>query len=337
MQNIIIYVGIVLFIYICYYLDINASSVCQINIKTFIYLAIIFVFVLFILRWLRSKNAKWIEGMKALAAREIYTNGMFGSADGPWDPDVVQKFINFQYTRNTNVVFDMTIIQQQATQKEAEEYLKNGEWTWSKETENLYLEQISQNNYIKIPGKKSLSEVKRIYNEKAILQFLTMHEAEGDFLINGVYVPSDDDTNTNTNSNPNPTPNSGFGTFGVNSGLEPDKKKDIVGCGLSSTNANATPVLQRISGDPKKKNSFVDFNILPDIIKGFTFHNKPCNPCVALKFPPDYSCAFSLDNKKNSPVWESVWGLTPSSTDERQNDIKRIHDNDYIHAVTGWF
>jgi hypothetical protein len=330
MQNIIIYVGIVLFIYICYYLDINASSVCQINIKTFIYLAIIFVFVLFIIRWLRSKNAKWIEGMKALAAREIYTNGMFGSADGPWDPDVVQKFINFQYARNTNVVFDMTIIQQQATQKEAEDYLKNGEWTWSKETENLYLEKITQNNYMKIPGKKSLSEVKRIYNEKAILQFLTMHEPEGEFLINGVYVPSDDDTNTNTTV-------TGVGTFGVNSGLEPDKKKDIIGCGLSSTNANATPVLQRVSGDPKKKNSFVDFNILPDIIKGFTFHNKPCNPCVALKFPPDYSCAFSLDNKKNSPVWESVWGLTPSSTDERQNDIKRIHDNEYIHAVSGWF
>ena len=341
-KNILIGVGILFVLYTFYYLDIqiDASKVCQVNgmqIKTFFYLFILLVFVLFLLHWLKTKNSTWIEGLQALSAREVYTNGMFGTTQSspelpdPWDPEVVKKFVQFQSVHNANVIFDMIIIQQQATQKEAEDFLKKGEWTWSKETEDLYLEKVSRSKYVKGLGHRTLPKLKSVYNEKAILQFIAMSdEPESDLLIKGVYVPNEPDTR--------PEPESGFGTFGVNSGLEPDKSKDLIRCSVSSENTNSTPTMIRLPNDPKKKKSLVDFHQLPELIKGFTFHKEPCNPCVALKFPPDYSCAFSLKKDENSPAWESVWGTTPSSigVSERQKDIKRIHDNDYVHAVSGW-
>lgn len=52
---------------------------------------------------------------------------------------------------------------------------------------------------------------------------------------------------------------------------------------------------------------------IPNIMPGFSFINKPCNPCVALKYPMDTSCPFKLNMKKTgnetSLIWKKIWGL----------------------------
>jgi hypothetical protein len=74
----------------------------------------------------------------------------------------------------------------------------------------------------------------------------------------------------------------------------------------------------------------VDYNLLEDIIPGFKFLNKPCNPCVAMNEVPDYSCPFKLSLKNQSAfvsdVWQYLWNVddnplksAPSFLDENIN------------------
>jgi hypothetical protein len=48
-----------------------------------------------------------------------------------------------QQKMNPNIKFDMNIVQQQATQLEGEEFLKNGSWTWNNAVQQKYINAIS--------------------------------------------------------------------------------------------------------------------------------------------------------------------------------------------------
>jgi hypothetical protein len=43
---------------------------------------------------------------------------------------------------------------------------------------------------------------------------------------------------------------------------------------------------------------------------------QPCNPCVALKSSPEYTCPFALNTGNGydvSPIWQMLWNVTPES------------------------
>jgi len=51
---------------------------------------------------------------------------------------------------------------------------------------------------------------------------------------------------------------------------------------------------------------------IPNVINGFSFYDKSCNPCVALNYPMDTTCAFKLNLKnddKISDIWKKIWNL----------------------------
>ena len=63
--------------------------------------------------------------------------------------------------------------------------------------------------------------------------------------------------------------------------------------------------------------TLIDYHNLENIIPGFKFINKPCNPCLALNNHADYSCPFSLKTADNpsgqiSGVWNYLWNITPT-------------------------
>ena len=224
-----------------------------------------------------------------------------------------QNFLQIQNTINRNNIFDMNIINQQASQEELDYFNENGMWPWSDEVINLYTEAQSKNRYIRSTKDDSTNYVRSIYNQAAILQALSHQTKEGQMLINGVLV-----NNPNSKDFGEYLPN-GFGNFGNNSGLTEDYTKDIIKCNLVKNDEN--PSLERIIHTGKggifnqqeKKIENVDYNDLENIIPGFKFLDSPCNPCQSIRAQPNYSCPFSLQlNDKDSSVsnvWKYLWNI----------------------------
>ena len=228
-----------------------------------------------------------------------------------WSHKSMQDFLKIQYSNNPKLVFDTTQLQKQASQKELDYFLKNGMWPWSQKVIELYKDSIMNNPYVRTHPPDSVNYARKIYNQQAILQILSQQTKEGKFLINGVFLQDGVE---------NPLENlpSGFGSFGYKSGLI-TKMNDVIKCNMYKNNNN--PYLERITytgkdgitGQQTKKITQVDFKNLEKIIPGFKFLDGPCNPCSALKDPPDYSCPFRLELKNStsfvSPVWETLWQI----------------------------
>jgi hypothetical protein len=233
-----------------------------------------------------------------------------------WTDNSRANFLLVQKTINPNNIFDTEITQQQASQEEVDYFLKNGYWPWSKKVEELYKEMLEKNSYIRTYSKNEIERVKTIYNQNAILNAIALQTKEGQFLLNGVSIKSN-------SINPLENLPSGWGDFGYTSGLiEP--MDDVIKCHIDDNDKaslqkivytgkggifeqqtkNITPVLMKP----------VDHNDLEKLIPGFSFVKGRCDPCQALKSPPNYSCPFNLDISGNetdgiSPIWKYLWGL----------------------------
>jgi len=51
---------------------------------------------------------------------------------------------------------------------------------------------------------------------------------------------------------------------------------------------------------------------IPKEMPGFSFVNKPCNPCVILDDPTNYSCPFRLNvegDNEISDIWKQLWNV----------------------------
>jgi len=228
-----------------------------------------------------------------------------------WTQQSTQDFLKIQNTLHPRTVFDTIQMQKQASQEELNYFLKNGMWPWSQKVQELYKEAIMNNPYIRTAPQDAINSARKIYNQQAILQIISNQTKEGKFLINGVFL--EDGT-----SNPLEDLPSGFGSFGYSSGLI-TKMNDVIKCNLDKNDTN--PTLERITytgkdgitGQQTKKILPVDYNDLEKLIPGFTFLDGACNPCSALKDPPDYSCPFKLELKNGtsfvSPVWEYLWQI----------------------------
>ena len=228
-----------------------------------------------------------------------------------WDKKSTQDFILIQSTIHPQKIFDVNMIQNQASQEELDYFNKHGMWPWSQKTKELYKEALNTNPYIRTWPEDGLNYAQSIYNETVILRILSYQTKEGQFLLNGVLVT--DPSGNKLEDLPN-----GFGDFPYKSGLMENKSDDVIKCNMSNPQ-NAT--LERITytgkggiyGEQTSKVTQVDYNNLENIIPGFKFLDSPCNPCRAINDPPDYSCPFKLTVKNKPPfisrVWQYLWNV----------------------------
>ena len=233
---------------------------------------------------------------------EIYVNNR---VKNKWSESVIKEFIRTQAAQNQDVIFDMDMIQLQATQKEAEELIKTGMWPWSQRTQDIYFDAISRSTMSKKGSLKSMNNDRTIYNENAILQMIALNDKEGQFLIEGARIAG---------TSPSADPYSGRGTYGIHSGLISDDN-DLIQCNKGKLERLHSLGNDGITGAHVSKVSEVDYKELPNIIKGFKFIKQPCDPCVALNSPADYTCPFAIKKKGQhmpSFAWEKLWGLAES-------------------------
>lgn len=232
------------------------------------------------------------------------------SKDGFTDKSKID-FLNIQNTINKQNIFDLNILESQATQKELDYFNKNGMWPWSEKVIELYKEAVKNNPYIRTLPEDAVNYTRTIYNETAILRVLSYQTKEGQFLLNGILIK--DPEGNKIEELPN-----GFGDFPYESGLLENRTDDIIKCNLSD---DINPTLERIRytgkggifGEQRQNVSQVDYNDLEKIIPGFTFLSSPCNPCKSMSLIPDYSCPFRIKVKRKTPfisnVWQYLWGI----------------------------
>lgn len=230
-----------------------------------------------------------------------------------WNKNSSQDFLLLQNTINPNIIFDIKMIQKnQASQLELDYFNKYAKWPWSDTTKDLYLKAIKSNPFVRISPESSLEYVRTVYNETSILILLSYQTKEGQFLLNGILV--NDPSGNLMEDLPN-----GFGNFAYKSGQLENLSDDVIKCNMENPYDS---ILERITytgrgGIYEQQTSVknpVDYNDLENIIPGFTFLNKPCNPCGAINLTPDYSCPFKLEVKNKPPfvsdIFQYLWNIT---------------------------
>ncbi|NBV76533.1 MAG: hypothetical protein EBR59_11405 [Methylococcaceae bacterium] len=193
----------------------------------------------------------------------------------------------------------MDVIQNQATEEEANTLIKTGFWPWSKQTQDMYVNSIVNGQVIKIAPDESLTESMKLYNENAIKLMLSWNTKEGQLLLMGADLGA---------SNYDPL-------------FASDKNHNIIKC-HAPTSATTDPVsymekttylgTDYLSGIFKTKKEIVANADLPTVIPGFGFIKGTCNPCGPLNIHPDYGCPFNLNTKGDnsvSEIWQSLWNL----------------------------
>jgi hypothetical protein len=242
------------------------------------------------------------------------------------------NFLRIQDTINKQKVFDMNVLETQATQEELDYFNKHGKWPWSRRVINLYKESVRNNPFIRTVPEQAANYARTIYNQSAILRLLSYQTKEGDFLLNGVLVK--DPSGNSAEDLP-----SGFGEFGYSSGLLGNRSYDVIKCNLKD---DSNPKLERIRytgkggifGEQTEKVSDVSYNELEKIVPRFKFLSSPCNPCKAMSATPDYSCPFRLKVKNKSPfissVWQYLWGLNDNPLESHPSFItETVNPNEF--------
>ena len=227
-----------------------------------------------------------------------------GATRGPWPADLVEKFLQFQKVLNPNIVYDMKVLQKQATPEEVVHLFKHNQWPWSKKVQQLYEAAIAQNLYISIDPGIALTDAQSIYNQKAVIELLSFQTKEGKFLINGA-------------------------TIGHTKGL-PENINNVAVCGIDGKgNSILNKVLYTgydgFDGHMIENITPIENKDVPSVVNGFKFLKGECNPCSALNSPSDYSCPFSLnvgDGQDVSTVWKMLWGLNPSGMVGQSSETK---------------
>lgn len=205
-----------------------------------------------------------------------------------WSMDTIKQFGRYQDTVNlNNSQYNMSVLQDQASEEEAKALFSTGYWPWSEDTKKQYIEAIWQNPIIKFQPEAALDYAMKLYNESAVKQLLSWNTKEGQFLLYG--------SSNNENSK--------------------NSKKNIYKCSDDSN-----PILQKTTMNGYnlfngfKNTTTVDIPLedIPGEVSGFSFVNGPCNPCSPLNEVPDYSCAFKLNVKGDdeiSDVWKTLWSI----------------------------
>ena len=210
-----------------------------------------------------------------------------------WEPETVYNYLLTQKTNNDHIIYDPVILQQNATQEEADFFLTNGYWPWSQETKDKYIEILDKNTIVRNFAPKSVNTDQKIYPEKTIQEILAFNTPEGKFVLQ--------DAISNEKENQERAYNKGIGIFGFTSGLLNPSSNKIVGCRKLPTDQTDQPYLitpgKGTYSQVLPKARKLDYAEIPELIDGFEFTNGPCNPCTMLNLPPDYSCKFKVNKK----------------------------------------
>ena len=173
-----------------------------------------------------------------------------------WSDKTINDFLLFQKSINPGIVFDTSLIQEQASEKDALHLLRTGRWRWSPEVEELYMDAVSQNPYIRTSLQDSANNAKTIYNENAILQIIKMQSPQGQFLLYGQKMQGDPSLIQDN-------------TFGINSGLI-SKTDTVISCAVNpKTNTRQLLKTKYIGNDGlfharQFERKFIDANTEPN-------------------------------------------------------------------------
>lgn len=219
-------------------------------------------------------------------------NGFQNYNTTSWSPNLIRRFNIYQKTMNKNVnQFDLDQLQRQASPSEVEEYLKTGYWVWPDDLKNLYIEKVWANPIIKIDPQYALNYAMRIYNKNAVRELLAWNTKEGHFLLYG-------------------------GDLGVSDGM-PKNINNTIKCSTDSVDTSHMEKkvytgMNLWNGYMNSTTTTVKPEDIPKEMPGFSFVKGPCNPCVALNSPGDFSCPFKLNIKgddSTSEPWKQLWNL----------------------------
>ncbi len=261
----------------------------------------------------------WESNGKVLS---LYGSGL-GNGSGianSWSKTTILQFIEFQKTKNPLLIFDMDIVQRNASESEVIELLTTGMWPWSPVVKQIYIDTIVRDTNRQINPKDSMEKDRSIYCEAIMKNMLSFNAPEGKFLLYGVLVKN------RSGSGPGSiAESSGEGTYGENSGLI-SHTQDLIRCRGSSgmqriTWSEHSGIAVR-SGVRVKTVENLNYTDLPSVIPGFSFLDGPCNPCDALSDDPlkKYRCPFVLERndgnggyykgiKAVSDIWRVLWGF----------------------------
>jgi hypothetical protein len=209
-----------------------------------------------------------------------------------WSPDLINRFTIYQQTVNENAnQFNLDQLQQQASPAEAEQYLKTGYWNWSDTLKNLYVDKVLHNTIIKINPQYALDYAMKIYNKNAVTELLAWNTKEGQFLLYGGNIGHSKGMPKHMNN-----------TITCSSDLNMEKKV-YTGMNLWNGYMNSTTTIVKPEDIPKE-------------MPGFSFINNPCNPCLALNSPGEFSCPFRINSKGDDSIsepWKQLWNLQYSN------------------------
>jgi hypothetical protein len=253
---------------------------------------VVLLFIILGVSYIHFKYAIALALFFIILSRVAWTNSSLkeGFAANSWSDDLVAKFLKFQKVLNPNVVFDMKVVQQQASPDEVEYLFKHNKWPWSKQVIDIYKQAVAENSFVKVDPGISMIDAQRIYNEMAMKQILSFGTKEGTFLLNGVVIGHNKKMPSNVNDV-------------VRCGTDPKTKRSVV----EKVVYNG---YDSISGAMNKTVTNVGVGKIPGLVNGFKFLNGPCNPCSPLDNPPNYSCPFSLNTGNGAevtPIWKLLW------------------------------
>ena len=222
----------------------------------------------------------------------VFVIACLGTSQENFTSESETKFLELQKTINPNIQFNMTEIDKQVSQQDLDEFIRNGYWTWSPETQRLYKEALSTNPYVKSEDPdKAMKKAQTIYNEQIIIQILSSQTPEGRFLMNGMDIMRE-------------IPDSGFGNYPYEAGMKEQEPESTVRCYQSEEKGYSLT-------DKDKKT--IDYNQLESLVPGFKFINGACDPCDALN--QNYNCPFKVTDKTSS-VWSQIGRLSYATPSE---------------------
>lgn len=225
-----------------------------------------------------------------------YKNETSQKREGMFSPETLDKFIILQSFNNPNTYFDLQKLSKQATEEDMKYYNTQGHWYWDENTKRAYEEDLQHNQILQeYPEGTYMRTAQNTYNQNIMKRILSWRAPEGEFLMGGA-VTGNSDYENNINAS------TGRGKFAYTSGLLP-KGDAMVVCN------NNRISLKKLVGNTVPIYAPLDYNLLPTLIPGFKFLKGACDPCVALKDKPDYSCPFTIENKEPSYIWKILWGL----------------------------
>jgi len=228
-------------------------------------------------------------------------NGKENENRNVWPQETIDAFNKFEKTHNPNYIFDINVIQQQATPADVEYLIQNNKWFWSSEVQQMYIDALKQNIITSYDSESSLAYAQTIYNENAIKQLLSWNTKEGNFLLNGAVIGHSKNMPKNVNNIVKCyiPQNDSYSNHKDNQESTPHK---VVYDGYNSIYGNMNKEVTPISNEE-----------IPKLVSGFQFLKEPCNPCVALNSPAQYNCPFALNTGNGyevSSVWNNLWGLS---------------------------